>query len=277
MFTNVLYDETPVITRHREKHKPADTTSKTGASATTKLLAIVFDLGILVRDLDSGNLNLTMMSLPWPVQALQAGTEAILKHGLQMATRVLLLEEIRDVISPAQHAVSDEGVVHPQRPFSVDTSCCDRAGSNRVAEDGLYGDVAGHVKRLRFPCFAHIGSTSTGRGLSSCSQDMTGMIASSLCMDAAGSVNSFRECCIDTLVESMLPTLDAPRQRTDHETVIYFRDLLHLCIPCSDQGSARANRLMGMLTSGFQELLIQLRIPGEGIYNCADVGDQRCV
>ena len=116
------------------------------------------------------------------------------------------------------------------------------------------------------PCFVHIGATSTGRGLSSVAQDMTGMIATSLTMDAAGAVASFRQCCVDTLVESMLPPIDAPRYGPDHESVIYLRDLLHLCIPFSDQGMKRANRLMSMLTSDIREPVIQLRILG-GVAN----------
>ena len=257
VLTNILYDETPMIVRHGEKPEHIKAGASTGTAATSKLLCVELELGILQRDLDSGKLNFMVCSLPCPVQALQKGTGAIVKHALQKVCRVPLLDELRNTLRPSSHRDS-----FLERPFSVDMSCCDRAGENRVAEDALYLDSAAHIERLRMPCFVHIGSTSTGRGLSSVALDMTGMIATSLTMDAAGAVASFRQCCVDTLVESMLPPIDAPRYGPDHESVIYLRDLLHLCIPFSDQGTKRANKLMSMLTSDIRELVIKIRILG---------------
>ena len=46
--------------------------------------------------------------------------------------------------------------------FAAGISCCDRAGSNGVAEDQVYA-ATDDVGRLRFPCYAHIASTAQGR------------------------------------------------------------------------------------------------------------------
>ena len=48
---------------------------------------------------------------------------------------------------------------------SADLCACDRAGANRVCEDGMYSDAGERVNRMRLLCFAHLASTSTGRGI----------------------------------------------------------------------------------------------------------------
>ena len=141
-------------------------------------------------------------------------------------------------------------------------STCDRAGANRVAEDGMYTDVGEDVQRLRLPCLAHIASTSSGRGIASMQRDFTGLIASSLAMDAAGQTKELHLCLVAVLLESQLEVLDKPRLPDDHEQNRYLRDLLQLCLPCSAEGERRGELSSSLLTSDIREPMIQLRVPG---------------
>ena len=127
----------------------------------------------------------------------------------------------------------------------------------------MYADAAEYVDRLRLPCFAHIASTSTGRGIASVQRDFSGFIAASLAMDAGGKVKDFRAAIEGVLLEeSELEILDAPRLPADHESVRYLRDVLHLCLPSSGVGSERAGVLMSLLSSDVREPRVQLRVPG---------------
>ena len=153
-------------------------------------------------------------------------------------------------------------------PFSADVSAADRAGSNRVCEDGLYADAPAFVKRLRLPCVAHMASTSTGRGLSTVSREFTGLIATALAMDPAGMVKELRGCIEEVLLESLLPVVDGPRLPDGHESVQYLRALLHLCLPPTEGGSQRCCFLLSLLTSDVREPYIQLRVPGGAANIC---------
>ena len=147
--------------------------------------------------------------------------------------------------------------------FAAGISCCDRAGSNGVAEDQVYA-ATDDVARLRLPCYAHIASTAQGRGFSAVAHVLTGIIAFSLCMAKAGEPDDFRQCIQQVLLEGLDlgGVLDAPPLPTDSSSVRYLNDLLRLTLPGTDAGVARAVALRSLLTSDIRERSITLRVPG---------------
>ena len=259
VFTNVLYDETPLSIRINTRGEPdaAGVSQKEpdALPTTTKLLCLEFEISVLARDVASGKYTLTIIVLPCPVIGMQRGTGQILKSCIQAATAVPYLKVIRST------PTTTDGEVLGELPVSVDVSCADRANSNNTAEDGLYAETVVDGMRLRFPCVAHIGATSIGRGLQTCGKDVSGTIAMCLAMDGAGRTKDLRHCIIAVLVESA-EVINAAPHHDGHESVQYLRELLVLCLPCSKAGQDRARLLLSLLTSDVREPYLQLRVPG---------------
>ena len=152
---------------------------------------------------------------------------------------------------------------HGSFPLSVDVSCADRAAANNSCEDGLYAETVVDGLRIRMPCVAHIGATSTGMGLQVCAKDVSGSTAFCLAMDAAGQAKELREIIIAFLIDPQsTEVIDAEPQLDGHEQVQYLRELLVLCMPCSDEGKGRALVLLSLLTSDIREPFLQLRVRG---------------
>ena len=238
-FQNVLYDETPLTLRGK----------KLDAAAPTKLFQSEVEVAVLTQSkANPRSFSCCVLALPQPVQSLKKGTGMILKTALNRACRVPFWRELEQ---------SNKDV------FAAGISCCDRAGSNGVAEDQVYAATA-DVARLRMPCYARIAATSQGRGFSAVAEMFTGIIAGSLTMAKAGEADDFGECIQQALLDGLDlgGVLDAQPLPADSPAVRYLDDLLRLTLPGTDSGFARAQALRDLLTSDVREVSIWLRVPG---------------
>ena len=77
IFTNTLYDETPMKVRVRSQGEEQQATV---LPVTAKLLRVEHEVGVLARDMSTGRHSLVLMYMPCPVMALEKGTGALLKH-----------------------------------------------------------------------------------------------------------------------------------------------------------------------------------------------------
>ena len=258
VFTNVLYDETPLSIRVNTRPDDAAPVESCydPLPTTCKLLCMEFEVGILAWVPAQDKFSLTVIALPCPVLGMSSGCGSVLKSCIQAATAVPLLNEIRSTPRPT----GDDGLPG-ELPFSADVSCADRAGSNNTCEDGLYAEAVVDGLRLRFPCVAHISATSTGRGLQTCSKDVSGTIAMCLALDGAGKTKALRNIIIRVLVNSA-EVIDAAPLGDGHDSVQYLKELLMLCMPCTESGKDRALLLLSLLTSDAREPFLQLRVVG---------------
>lgn len=236
-FKHVLYDETPLSLRSGSERD----------AVPNKLFQSEVQLAIVTQSVkEPHRFACSLLALPQIIQTLRRGTGPILKKALDRACGVPFWRELE---------TQCDGV------FSCEVSCADRAGANNVAEDLIYADTE-DVARARFPCYAHISATSQGRGMSSCSDDITGVISTSLQMGNAGETTDFRDCIAQVLESSITAVLDAYPFPSSSEGNIYLAACLRATLPGTDQGLQRAKELSMLLTSDIRESAIVLRVPG---------------
>ena len=95
-------------------------------------------------------------------------------------------------------------------PFRANACTADRDGANDVCEDALYFERP-EIPRLRLPCGAHIGSTSQGRVYASATNDISGVIASSLAMQIGGEIEKLQHALVQLLGDRLrVHEMDAP-------------------------------------------------------------------
>ena len=111
-------------------------------------------------------------------------------------------------------------------------------------------------------CFAHIASTSQGRGFGSVSLDLQGIISMSLLQKPSGATDGLEQCVASVLRTSVLAVDDLPPLPRWHPSMQRLDILLRLCLPGSEWGRRTANRLRELLTGDICESIFRLRVPG---------------
>ena len=144
--------------------------------------------------------------------------------------------------------------------FACAIAVADRAAANNKAENGIYYDRPG--LRLRLPCFAHCTQTSVGRSFGCISSDISGQVAMSMVMDSAGLLQDFVMCIAQALQMKVLEILNLPPLPETHPQNVYLDALLKQCLPGTDEGVRRADKLKELLTSDVRESVIRLRVVG---------------
>ena len=236
-FKNIFYDETPLTLR----------ANKESGAVCHKLFQSEVQFAIVTQSLQEPHIfACSLVTLPQIVQSLRRGTGAVLKKALDRSCE---LPFWRDLETRCEDV------------FACDVSCADRASANNVAEDLTYAETT-DVARARFPCYAHIAATSQGRGLSSCSDDITGLISASLQMRSAGATTEFRNCIVQVLLSAINDVLDAAPLPPDAECNVYLAAFLRATMPGTDEGFRRGKELSRLLMSDIREPGIVLRVPG---------------
>ena len=163
----VSYDETPlpvVCGRRGSSISPTlKSTAKVRASrqkaGPSNLFQSDVEVAVITQDPKTARFYASVLVVPCCLQSLERGTASCLMSAVENATDIPNLQMLRDL----------PGVL------SVDNTTADRVSANNSCEDNIYLSAPPGLKKLRLPCFAHIASTSRGRGFGSETLDLQGI------------------------------------------------------------------------------------------------------
>ena len=213
------YDETP--SKITIPTNEGDTAPK--ESATAKIMQSEFSLRFLWQDTHSGSYHSCCMQIPTWLQVMDRTTAEVTK-----ATQLEIERTVADL----------ERLSHMYE-LSVSLVNTDRYASNMKAERSISQDQPTFV-HCHYGCDAHAAARVVSHQFKKIDPHISGMIASALAMQEAGSTKVFQECISQILEDRLVLQCGAPSEECMRHTIAVLN--LFLPIPENSHTGQRVLR-----------------------------------